>query len=37
LGGPAGLIERIGIIAGCIWIALLAVRLMSKKACGQLF
>src|SRR5215469_8471717 len=32
LGGPAGLIERIGIIAGCGWIALLAIRLMSKKA-----
>jgi|SRR5579871_1421294 hypothetical membrane protein len=31
-GGPVGLIERIGIIVGCIWIALLAIRLMSKKA-----
>lgn len=31
LGGPAGLIERIGIIGGCSWIALLAVRLLSKK------
>ncbi|MFD0360139.1 DUF998 domain-containing protein [Nocardia sp. GCM10030253] len=29
-GGPAGLIERIGIIAGGIWIALLAIRLMSR-------
>ena len=32
LGGPAGLIERIGIIGGCSWIALLALRLMGKKA-----
>jgi hypothetical protein len=31
MGGPAGLIERIGIIGGCSWIALLAIRLMSKK------
>jgi len=31
LDGPAGLIERIGIIGGCSWIALLAIRLMSKK------
>lgn len=31
LGGPAGLIERIGIIGGGTWIALLAIRLMSKK------
>ncbi len=32
LGGwQAGLIERIGIIGGCSWIALLAIRLMSKK------
>ena len=30
-GGPVGLIERIGIIGGGIWIALLAIRLMSKK------
>ena len=30
-GGPVGLIERIGIIGGCSWIALLAIRLMSKK------
>ncbi len=30
-GGPTGLIERIGIIGGGIWIALLAIRLMSKK------
>src|SRR5215469_1667807 len=30
-GGPAGLIERIGIIGGCIWIALLAIRLMRQK------
>ncbi|MFD4356313.1 DUF998 domain-containing protein [Nocardia sp. NPDC058518] len=29
-GGPAGLIERIGIIASGIWIALLAIRLLSK-------
>ncbi|MEV6427252.1 DUF998 domain-containing protein [Nocardia sp. NPDC051463] len=31
-GGPTGLIERIGIIAGGIWIALLAIRLMSRPA-----
>jgi Protein of unknown function (DUF998) len=31
LDGPAGLIERIGIIGGCSWIVLLAIRLMSKK------
>ncbi|HEX6477238.1 MAG TPA: DUF998 domain-containing protein [Ktedonobacteraceae bacterium] len=31
LGGPAGLIERIGIIGGGSWIALLAIRLLSKK------
>jgi hypothetical protein len=31
LDGPAGLIERIGIIGGCSWIALLAIRLMRKK------
>ena len=30
-GGPTGLIERIGIIGGGSWIALLAIRLMSKK------
>jgi hypothetical membrane protein len=30
-GGPTGLIERIGIIASGCWIALLAIRLMSKK------
>ena len=30
-GGPVGLIERIGIIGGGTWIALLAIRLMSKK------
>ena len=30
-GGPVGLISRIGIIGGCGWIALLAIRLMSKK------
>jgi Protein of unknown function (DUF998) len=30
-GGPAGLISRIGIIVGWSWIALLAIRLMSKK------
>ncbi|MFD4439607.1 DUF998 domain-containing protein [Nocardia sp. NPDC058519] len=29
-GGPAGLIERIGIIASGIWIALLAIRLLSE-------
>lgn len=28
-GGPAGLIERIGIAAGGLWVALLAIRLMS--------
>jgi hypothetical protein len=28
-GGPVGLIERIGIIGGGTWIALLAIRLMS--------
>src|SRR5579859_730356 len=31
LDGPAGLIERIGIIGGCCWIALLAIRLMRAK------
>jgi hypothetical protein len=31
LGGPAGLIERIGIIGGCIWIAVLAFQMLSKK------
>jgi hypothetical protein len=31
-GGPTGLIERIGIIGGGIWIALLAIRLMSRSA-----
>jgi hypothetical membrane protein len=31
LGGPAGLIQRICIIVGWSWIALLAIRLMSKK------
>src|SRR5215472_15619223 len=31
LGGPAGLIERIGIIGGVTWIALLAIRLMSRS------
>ncbi|HEU5379797.1 MAG TPA: DUF998 domain-containing protein [Ktedonobacteraceae bacterium] len=31
MGGPAGLIERIGIIGGGSWIALLAIRLMRKK------
>jgi len=30
LNGPAGLIERIGIIGGCCWIALLAIRLISR-------
>jgi hypothetical protein len=30
-GGPAGLIERIGIIGSCIWVALLVIRLLSKK------
>ena len=30
-GGPVGLIERIGIIGGCSWIALLAIRLMSRS------
>jgi hypothetical protein len=30
-GGPTGLIERIGIIGGGIWIALLAIRLMSRS------
>ena len=30
-GGPVGLIERIGIIGGGTWIALLAIRLMSKE------
>ncbi len=34
-GGPAGLIERIGIIASGIWIALLALRLMRKKEKGS--
>ncbi|MBF6086334.1 DUF998 domain-containing protein [Nocardia cyriacigeorgica] len=29
-GGPAGLIERIGIFAGGLWVALLAIRLMKK-------
>lgn len=31
LGGPAGLIERIGIIGGGCWIALLAIRFLRKK------
>jgi hypothetical protein len=31
LGGPAGLMQRISIIVGWSWIALLAIRLMSKK------
>jgi hypothetical protein len=31
MGGPAGLIERIGIIGGGSWIAMLAIRVMSKK------
>ncbi len=31
LGGPAGLIERIGIIGGGTWLALLAIRLLSKR------
>ena len=30
-GGPVGLIERIGIIRGCIWIVVLATRLMRQK------
>jgi hypothetical protein len=30
MGGPAGLIERIGIIGSGVWIALLTVRLMSR-------
>jgi len=30
-GGPVGLIARIGIIVGGSWVALLAIRLMSKK------
>ncbi len=30
-GGPAGLISRIGIVIGWSWVALLALRLMSKK------
>lgn len=30
-GGPTGLIERIGIIGGGIWIVLLAIRLMSRS------
>ena len=30
-GGPTGLIERIGIIGGGIWVALLAIRLMSRS------
>src|SRR5713226_2285535 len=30
-GGPTGLIERIGIIGGGTWIALLAIRLMSRS------
>ncbi len=33
-GGPTGLIERIGIIVGCSWIALLAIRLISGKVPG---
>jgi len=31
LGGPAGLVQRIGIIVGWSWIAVLAIRLMSGK------
>ena len=30
-GGPTGLIERVGIIGGGMWIALLAIRLMRTK------
>jgi hypothetical protein len=30
-GGPAGLVERIGIIGGCCWIALLAIRQIRKS------
>ncbi|GCE30629.1 hypothetical protein KDA_61130 [Dictyobacter alpinus] len=30
-GGPVGLIARIGILVSGCWIALLAIRLMSKK------
>jgi hypothetical protein len=32
LDGPGGFMERIFLIAGWSWIALLAIRLMSKKA-----
>ncbi|MFC9472228.1 DUF998 domain-containing protein [Nocardia sp. NPDC055002] len=31
-GGPAGLIERVGIIAGGLWVVLLAIRLLGRKA-----
>ncbi|MFC9659842.1 DUF998 domain-containing protein [Nocardia sp. NPDC127606] len=30
-GGPAGLIERVGIIAGGMWVAVLAIRLMGRS------
>ena len=30
-GGPVGLIERIGIIGSCIWVAWLSMSLLSKK------
>lgn len=33
-GGPAGLISRLGIVIGWSWIALLAIRVMSKKILG---
>ncbi|WP_369027944.1 hypothetical protein, partial [Nocardia farcinica] len=31
-GGPAGLIERLGIFAGGMWVVLLALRLIRKPA-----
>lgn len=34
-GGPAGLIERIGLFAGGIWVALLAIRLMGRQRAAR--
>ena len=35
MGGPAGLVERTGIVVGSLWIALLAIRLLTKKISGE--
>ncbi|MFD6396557.1 DUF998 domain-containing protein [Nocardia sp. NPDC060249] len=31
-GGPAGLVERVGIIAGGMWVVLLAIRLLGRSS-----